>query len=81
MIITILVYLCLPDLLNVHGQCLLGYLIALVIGYTLLVVVQLSKNQIESLTCKVTGYLIYLVFLSAFLWVNVISYDIWRKFR
>lgn len=80
-VITIFVYLCLPDLLNVHGQCLLGYLICLVIGYSLLIAVQITPPTVHPTVCTVIGYLIYVDFLSAFLWVNAISYDIWHKFR
>ncbi|XP_031622142.1 G-protein coupled receptor Mth2-like [Contarinia nasturtii] len=79
---TILVYICLPELRNLHGKCLLCYLIGLIIGYTAMALVQLNgMNYVEPLICKSVGYLIYFSFLSAFLWLSVISFDLWWNFR
>lgn len=79
---TILVYLCLPELRNVHGKCLLGYLVGLAFGYSILSAIQLNGNRyIHPTICKTAGYAIYFSFLSAFLWLNIISIDLWWNFK
>lgn len=72
----------LPELRNLHGKCLLCYLFGLVIGYTEMALVQLNgANYVEPILCKSLGYTIYFSFLSAFLWLSVISFDLWWNFR
>lgn len=79
---TFFVYLCIPELCNMHGKCLLCYLFALIVGYTLLAIVQLNgHNYIEQLPCKLLGYTAYFSFLSGFLWLSVISFNLWFDFR
>lgn len=79
---TFLVYACLPELRNVHGKCLLCYLVGLTTGYIVLAFLQLNgSNYIKPSTCQLIGYAIYFSFLSAFFWLNVISFDLWWNFR
>lgn len=79
---TFLVYICLPELRNLHGKCLLCYLFGLVIGYTAMALVQLNgANYVDPYICKPVGFLIYFSFISAFLWLSVISFDLWWNFR
>ncbi|XP_055318309.1 G-protein coupled receptor Mth2-like isoform X2 [Sitodiplosis mosellana] len=79
---TILVYICLPELRNLHGKCLLCYLIGLVFGYTAMGLVQLNgMDYVEPMICKSVGYLMYFSLLSAFFWLSVISFDLWWNFR
>lgn len=79
---TFLVYICIPELLNVHGKCLLCYLVGLAFGYTSLALVQLNGYRyVQPLLCKSVGYFIYFSFLSAFLWLSIISFDLWWNFR
>lgn len=75
---TILVYLCIPELRNVHGKCLVCYLTGLAIGYSVLACVQLNGNEpVPELLCKSAGYIIYFAFSAAFLWLSAISFDLW----
>lgn len=79
---TFLVYVLLPDLRNLHGKCLLGYLLGLIIGYSLLIWIRLHgwhKNDPNSR--KAIGLITYFSLLSAFFWSNVISFDLHRNFR
>lgn len=79
---TIIVYVSLPDLQNTHGKSLLGYLCSSLIAYTVLAGVQLhGSNYVQPLQCSMAGYLIYFGFLSSFLWLNIISIDLWLNFR
>ncbi|XP_052847090.1 G-protein coupled receptor Mth2 isoform X4 [Drosophila gunungcola] len=82
MLLTIAVYLLIPELRNQHGKSLVCYLVGLSVGYTALCYVQLYTN-IDALgvKCKLFGYTAYFFFMSAYLWLNVISFDLWHNFR
>ncbi|XP_002065957.2 G-protein coupled receptor Mth2 isoform X1 [Drosophila willistoni] len=82
MLLTIAVYLLIPELRNQHGKSLVCYLLGLSIGYSALCCVLLMKNlDPESIACKSYGYTAYYFFMAAFLWLNVISFDLWHNFR
>lgn len=75
---TILVYVCIPELRNVHGRCLVCYLTGLAIGYLVLACVQINGNEfVPENVCKSAGYVIYFAFSAAFLWLSAISFDLW----
>lgn len=76
---TIVVYIWLPELRNLHGKCLLCYMICLAIGYVGLACVQLQLVDGPPL-CEPVGYIIYAGFLSAFFWSSVIGFDLWSTF-
>lgn len=79
---TFFVYVCLPELRNMHGKCLLCYLIGLTVGYFTLALVQLNgSNYVAPTLCHTAGFIIYFSFLSAFFWLNVISFDLWWNFK
>lgn len=39
-----------------------------------------NPGEKYNVTCKVLGFLVLYFFLQTFFWMNVLSYDIWRKF-
>lgn len=56
MMMTILVYLAIPELRNQHGKSLVCYLFGLIVGYSMLCVNSLSVNiDVGGLSCKVIG--------------------------
>ncbi|KAH8380250.1 hypothetical protein KR009_009684 [Drosophila setifemur] len=82
MLLTIAVYLLIPELRNQHGKSLVCYLMGLSVGYTTLCVVQFSREiEPDSMACKSFGYTSYTFFMAAYLWLNVISFDLWHNFR
>ncbi|XP_034480581.1 probable G-protein coupled receptor Mth-like 10 isoform X1 [Drosophila innubila] len=82
MLLTIAVYLLIPELRNQHGKSLVCYLLGLTFGYILLCCVLLVQNlDPEGPSCKIFGYTAYFFFMSAFFWLNVISFDLWHNFR
>lgn len=82
LIITLIIYGCIPTLQNLNGKCLLCYLATLAFGYTLLSGVQLnSSNYMQPLLCDSVGYLVYFTLFSAFLWLSVINFDLWLNFQ
>lgn len=82
LLITLIIYGCIPTLQNLNGKCLLCYLATLAFGYTLLSGVQLnSSNYMQPLLCDSVGYLVYFTLFSAFLWLSVINFDLWLNFQ
>lgn len=81
-IATEFVYACVPKLRNLNGKCLMCYLASLAIGYTLVSLLQLNGiNHIEPMLCYSVAHLIYFSLLSAFLWLNVVNFDLWQSFQ
>lgn len=79
---TILVYTFLPELHNLHGSCLVCHLAGLVVAYTLTAWVKFNGwHYVDTGVCSFRGHLMYFSLISAFLWSNVICYDLWRNFR
>lgn len=80
--LTVLAYILLPELHNLHGNCLICYLICLGFGYTLTAKIKLDGwNYVKPTICITCGQLMYFFLVSAFLWSNVISYDLWMNLR
>lgn len=56
-VLTILVYILVPKLCNLHGKCLICYLIALASGYTILSTITLSEIEFSNISCLILGKL------------------------
>lgn len=81
-LVTIFVYITIPELLNLCGKCLVCCLISLFIFYVTLSYVNLNAgNYINLLKCRILAYTIYLAYFSTIICLNVTSYDLWKKFR
>ncbi|XP_078043234.1 G-protein coupled receptor Mth2 isoform X2 [Augochlora pura] len=78
---TFLVYTVIPELNNMHGLTLRGYIATLLIAYILLTIMQTTppKNISDSM-CYAFAYIIYFSFLASFFWLNVMCFDIWWTF-
>lgn len=56
MVLTILVYLFIPELRNQHGKSLVCYLFGLIVGYTMLCIIALDAAiDYAGISCKVVG--------------------------
>lgn len=82
MIAVIVIYLSIPELLNLCGKCLVCYLISLTTFYIVLSYVYLNAGySISPPLCTILAYIIYFAYLSTIIWLNVTSYDLWKNFR
>lgn len=80
-LITFLVYGFIPELRNLHGKCLLCYLVCLLLNYIPLATVQLySIDEINETSCKLAAFIIYFSYVSSFIWSSVISSNVWSCF-
>ncbi|KAL0103546.1 hypothetical protein PUN28_017664 [Cardiocondyla obscurior] len=78
---TFVVYSVLPELRNMHGYTLRGYVGSLFVAYTFLAVIQLDRSTAISHTVCITfAFIIHFSFLASFFWLNVMCFDIWWTF-
>jgi G protein-coupled receptor Mth (Methuselah protein) len=82
LLVTFFIYGCIPELRNLHGKCLMCYIIGLLTFYIGIILVNLNKgNYVELFECKLIGYLILIGVQLCFFWLNVMCYDIWSAFK
>ncbi|XP_032595437.2 G-protein coupled receptor Mth, partial [Drosophila grimshawi] len=80
LILTIIVYLSLSKLRNLHGYCFICYMICIALAFALLQVDSWGDDWTLA-GCMVNGYVGYFAVMAGFLWLTVISYDLWTCFR
>ncbi|XP_065361352.1 probable G-protein coupled receptor Mth-like 2 [Calliphora vicina] len=80
LLFTMIVYCCLPELLNVHGKCLMSYVASLALSFAIFSFLYLSQSSFDLLPCLIMAYLNYYLQLSYYTWLGIICYDIWRSF-
>ncbi|XP_075161141.1 G-protein coupled receptor Mth2-like [Haematobia irritans] len=79
---TVLVYLWLKELReNMRGKLLICYLFSLIMSYSILSYINLSEGVIGDKMCCTLGFICYFFFIAAFLWLNVLCFDIWINFK
>uniref|UniRef100_A0A182IR24 G-protein coupled receptors family 2 profile 2 domain-containing protein n=1 Tax=Anopheles atroparvus TaxID=41427 RepID=A0A182IR24_ANOAO len=81
LLLTFFVYACIPELRNMHGKSLMCYVLGLSVGYTVLSLVQLRVFPGSSMSCLISGYIVYFSFMVSFFWLNVMSFDIYWTFK
>ncbi|XP_076622156.1 G-protein coupled receptor Mth2 isoform X2 [Colletes latitarsis] len=87
LLLTLLVYICLPTLQNLHGKTLMCHAASLLMSYVCLAIMPwLTPTRTPHNThggskyCTVLGIVMYFSFLSTFSWLNIMCFDIWRTF-
>lgn len=82
LLITFLVYLFIRELrATLHGKSLMCYVLCLTVGYTFLSAIQFNDGAPVSVgICETIAFTIYGSFLASFLWLMIISFDIWWTF-
>jgi hypothetical protein len=83
LIITFCVYGVIRELRNLHGKCLMCYVLSLTIFYITQMVTyfwsyEMSNNK---QVCSIFGYTNFTSILMSFFWLNAMCYDIWSTFR
>ncbi|KZC04194.1 putative G-protein coupled receptor Mth-like 3 [Dufourea novaeangliae] len=84
--LTLLVYMFLPSLQNLHGKTLMCHSASLLLSYICLAIIpwvtpfQGFEDTSATAYCAALGYVMLFSLLSAFCWLNVMCFDIWRTF-
>ncbi|XP_051158320.1 G-protein coupled receptor Mth2-like [Leptopilina boulardi] len=91
LLITLLVYICIPSLRNLHGKTLMCHVGSLFIAYVCLSLVTLdvarsqeaveNEDPVRKTLCSILGNTLLFAFISSFSWLNVMCFDIWWTFR
>lgn len=77
---TVLVYVSLPKLMNLHGKTLVANCLSFCIAYTTLAINSFRTEYVSEYFCPIYAYIIYYSLMSGFLWLNVMCFDIWWTF-
>ncbi|XP_076286757.1 G-protein coupled receptor Mth2 isoform X2 [Lasioglossum baleicum] len=79
--LTFLVYTVIPELKNMHGRTLRGYVGSLLVSYLGFGILNVTtQDQISDTLCIVFAFVINFSFLASFFWLNVMCFDIWWTF-
>ncbi|KAH8365171.1 hypothetical protein KR084_004438 [Drosophila pseudotakahashii] len=77
MVLTIGVYLYVKKLHNMHGKCFICYMVALFLGYLILLLSSWEVWDRGSIACITSGTLGYYFVMAAFFWLSVIGVHLW----
>ncbi|XP_017026467.2 probable G-protein coupled receptor Mth-like 11 [Drosophila kikkawai] len=80
MSLTILVYLWLPKFRTLHGRICNLYFICLTLTFLLNVLSMFRTLEGRPLLCDINGYAGYFMVIATFMWLSVVSFDVWRRF-
>ncbi|XP_051174598.1 G-protein coupled receptor Mth2-like [Leptopilina boulardi] len=91
LLITLLVYICIPSLRNLHGKTLMCHVGSLFFAYVCLSLVTLdvaksheagvNEDPLIKTLCSILGNTLLFAFISSFSWLNVMCFDIWWTFK
>ena len=76
LLLTLLVYILLAELHNLHGYLVTSNILVNILHTTFLLVVFNLSHWLEELTCKIVGYLGYFLTMAMFAWMTVLSIDL-----
>ncbi|XP_064122171.1 uncharacterized protein LOC135226486 isoform X3 [Macrobrachium nipponense] len=77
----ILLHFSTKKLMNVQGYCFLSYSISLLLEYVGLIVSYKYSKQLHKTLCIFNGLFTQFAIHSAFFWLSVMCFDIWRVVR
>lgn len=82
LIVTFLVYMCLREIRStLNGKCVAAYVLTLFVFYTFLAGLQFNNgDDIPQGICYIIAFVIYGTHMGIFLWMSIISFDIWLTF-
>ncbi|PSN56908.1 hypothetical protein C0J52_00699 [Blattella germanica] len=79
LLITLIIYLLVPELRDLQGKCLMFSMLSLCIAYISLAILQLHSVNFSPATCVSQAFFTYFWMMAAFFWLNVVSYNVWRS--
>ncbi|XP_073836015.1 G-protein coupled receptor Mth2-like [Musca autumnalis] len=79
---TVLIYSLIGDLSrNIRGKQLVCYFISLIGVYSIFSFINISAFVFDEFTCKILGAFCYFFFISAYLWLSILCFDMCIKFK
>ncbi|KAJ2953284.1 hypothetical protein O0L34_g869 [Tuta absoluta] len=77
LLLTLAVYMYLPQMRDLQGMCYISLCVSMSLGYLSLGVLQLSPGFRDEI-CTLTGFIVYFWMMATFFWMNVISINTFR---
>ena len=79
LIATLAVYVILPELRELQDKAMMAAVTTLAVSYTVLSIQHVQPIEIEDYTiCISFGFILYFSFMSAFFWLNIVAFNVWR---
>ncbi|XP_012233604.1 probable G-protein coupled receptor Mth-like 1 [Linepithema humile] len=79
LIATLAVYVMLPELRELQDKAMMAAVTTLVVSYTVLSIQHLRPAMEDDYTiCVTLGFILYFAFMSAFFWMNIVAFNVWR---
>ncbi|XP_014471004.1 PREDICTED: G-protein coupled receptor Mth2-like isoform X2 [Dinoponera quadriceps] len=79
LIATLAVYVILPELRELQDKAMMAAVTTLAVSYTVLSVQHLRPTMNGDYNiCVTLGFILYFAFMSAFFWLNIVAFNVWR---
>ncbi|XP_011881871.1 PREDICTED: G-protein coupled receptor Mth2-like [Vollenhovia emeryi] len=79
LIITLAIYVILPELRELQDKAMMAAVTTLAVSYTILSIQHLRSNfEDDYVICVSLGFILYFSFMSAFFWLNIVAFNVWR---
>lgn len=80
LIATLAVYVILPELRELQDKAMMAAVTTLAVSYTVLSIQHVRPIEIENdyTVCISFGFILYFSFMSAFFWLNIVAFNVWR---
>ncbi|XP_076284534.1 putative G-protein coupled receptor Mth-like 1 isoform X1 [Lasioglossum baleicum] len=79
LIATLAVYVLLPELREIQDKVMMAVVTALAVSYIVLSIQNLRpQEENDEAICVSLGFILYFSFMSAFFWLNIVAFNIWR---
>ncbi|XP_073843043.1 G-protein coupled receptor Mth2-like [Musca autumnalis] len=80
--LTIICYLVVDKLRNtLTGKLLTCYMIALAVGYSTIAYINIAREMLPVIPCRVVGFSGYYFFMSAYLWLGVMCFIMYKSVK
>ncbi|KAG5323971.1 MTH2 protein, partial [Acromyrmex heyeri] len=80
LIATLAIYVILPELRELQDKAMMAAVTTLAVSYTVLSIQHLRSNTDDDdyIICVSLGFILYFAFMSAFFWMNIVAFNVWR---
>ncbi|CAH1983382.1 unnamed protein product [Acanthoscelides obtectus] len=78
MILTVVIYISLPPMMDLQGEAIVNSISGKALAYLTLVAIYIIP-YLEDVSCYIAAYFLYISFLYAFFWLNILCFQIWRQ--
>ncbi|KAL0122294.1 hypothetical protein PUN28_007200 [Cardiocondyla obscurior] len=79
LITTLAIYVILPELRELQDKAMMAAVTTLAVSYTVLSIQHLRPNlEDDYVICVSLGFILYFAFMSAFFWLNIVAFNVWR---